>query len=90
MAQKIRTRIDAYQRVQSSNAQRNLEHGNELFHKLRQVRIDRGISQQALAATIGCSVNDINRYEHRIHLPNSDTFLAWLEVLGFTVVPPKA
>jgi transcriptional regulator with XRE-family HTH domain len=80
---------DVYKRVQKHNSKQDRDHGNELFHKLRRVRIAKGISQEALARMIGCCSNDINRYERRNHLPNSDTFVAWLTVLGFKIVAPE-
>jgi transcriptional regulator with XRE-family HTH domain len=85
----ITMNYDVYQRVQTHNSKQRRDHGNELFHKLREVRIAKGISQEALSRMIGCSINDINRYERRNHLPNADTFVAWLEVLGFTIVAPR-
>ncbi len=63
-------------------------HNNTLFHLLRDERIRRGQTQLILAEKIGISPRDLHRYENRHHLPNSDTFVAWLEVLGFTISPP--
>jgi transcriptional regulator with XRE-family HTH domain len=60
-----------------------------VFLKLREVRIAKGISQKTLAIMVGCTANDINRYERRFHLPGADTFVAWLQALDFKIVPPE-
>ena len=80
---------DAFQRVKVSNLKIKHDHGNEIFHKLREVRIAKGITQHALAFMIGCHPHEINRWERRKNLPSADTFIAWLQVLGFTIVAPE-
>lgn len=63
-------------------------HNDELIHKLRDTRIARGMSQQTLAVLIGVHTNEIHRWENKHNLPNSDTFIAWLDILGFKIIPP--
>jgi ribosome-binding protein aMBF1 (putative translation factor) len=81
--------VSALERIRAANSKYKPDHGHELFHRLREARIARGLSQHALAEKIGCSDGDFHRYEKREHLPNSDTFVAWLQALEFTIVPPE-
>jgi transcriptional regulator with XRE-family HTH domain len=76
-------------RIRIANSGHRPKHNNAVFLKLREVRIAKGISQKTLASMIGCSINDINRYERRFHLPSADTFVAWLQALDFKIVPPE-
>ena len=41
-------------------------------HRLRQLRIDRGLSQQQLGARCGCSFNTISTYEIGVSYPKPD------------------
>jgi transcriptional regulator with XRE-family HTH domain len=75
--------------VAEANARGAPKHSDKLYHQLREARIRKGWSQQRLAVLLGVHTNEIHRYEHKQHLPNADTFVAWLEVLDFKIVPPK-
>jgi transcriptional regulator with XRE-family HTH domain len=74
--------------VNRSNALHIPSHSDDLIHQLRIARIRKGWSQQSLAVLIGTHTNEIHRWENKHTLPRSDTFIAWLEVLGFKIVPP--
>jgi len=79
-----------YDRVKEANSRGNPpSHHNNLFLKLRQVRIAKKISQHNLAIRIGIQAHELHRYEHRQHIPNADTFVAWLEALDFKIVAPE-
>jgi ribosome-binding protein aMBF1 (putative translation factor) len=74
--------------VTEANSRYVPKHSDKLIHQLRIERIRRGWSQQALAVTIGVHTNEVHRWENKHHLPNADTFIAWLEALDFKIVPP--
>jgi DNA-binding XRE family transcriptional regulator len=75
-------------RVAEINARHEPAHHDALLHKMREVRISKCMSQQTLAVLIGVHTNEIHRWENKHNLPRLDTFLAWLEILGFKIVPP--
>jgi DNA-binding XRE family transcriptional regulator len=78
-----------YNRVKEANSRGGPPpHHNDLFHKLREVRIAKGLTQNQLANKIGIHSHEMHRYEWREHLPNADTFIAWLEALDFKIVSP--
>jgi DNA-binding XRE family transcriptional regulator len=70
------------------NSRHRPGHSHELIHQLRERRIAKGWSQQTLAVLLGVHTNEIHRWENKHHLPNSDTFIGWLELLDFKIIPP--
>lgn len=76
--------------VYRANFKHTPSHSDGLYHQLRLRRIQKGWSQQTLAVLLGVHTNEIHRWENKHHLPNSDTFVAWLEILDFKIVSPDA
>jgi transcriptional regulator with XRE-family HTH domain len=75
-------------RIAEINSRHKPIHGDDLIHHLRDVRIARCMSQQTLAVLMGVHTNEIHRWENKHTIPRSDTLLAWLETLGFRIIPP--
>lgn len=54
--------------------------------RLRTLRLSRGISQSALAATIGVSIRTVKYWEHRQRTPNATSLLA---LAHYFDIPPE-
>ena len=54
---------------------------------LQVLRLSRGISQSALAATIGVSIRTVKYWEHRQRTPNAASLLA---LAHYFDVPPES
>jgi transcriptional regulator with XRE-family HTH domain len=63
---------------------------DKIISRLIALRIARKQSREHLAREIGCSMNDIFRYEHGQNQPRMWTFIAWLQALGGEVRLPEA
>jgi transcriptional regulator with XRE-family HTH domain len=79
-----------FERMIEINSRHEPSHSDQLIHQLRAARIRKGWTQQTLAILIGVHTNEIHRWENKHHLPNSDTFMAWLQILDFKIVGPDS
>ncbi len=75
------TRSRAYRRARESIAG-----GHDLAWMLVRHRMERGLTQQQLAAEIGTSYSQISRIESGTHTPNLDTLMRIADALGRRLV----
>lgn len=61
-----------------------------VVRRLIELRVLAGMSRDELSKRIGCSTNDLLRYERNGVQPRAWTFLAWCEALGVTLNWPCA
>ena len=61
------------------------QHYNELIESLAHVRNERGISQEKLAHSIGCTVSLIHRWETHKRIPSGFMLMCWLDALGYEI-----
>lgn len=56
---------------------------NPIVKMLREIRVEKGISQQQLATRAGFGKNQIWNWEHGQTCPTLDNAIAWAEALGY-------
>lgn len=71
---------------------------NRFGQNLKQLRIDRGLSQEQLAVTLGTTKQVISRYENELRSPKIDVVVQYAEKLhislaqltGYDITPSQA
>ena len=58
---------------------------NELILTLKELRLEAGLSQRAVASTMGMSQPNYQRLETATYQPTISTFQAWARSLGYQV-----
>lgn len=56
---------------------------NPIIKMLREIRLEKGISQESLAVRAGYGINQIWNWENGQTCPTLDNAIAWAEALGY-------
>ena len=56
---------------------------NPIVKMLREIRVEKGISQQQLATRAGFGINQIWNWENNQTRPTLNNAIAWAEALGY-------
>ena len=56
---------------------------NPIIKLLREIRIERGWTQEELSAKLGKHVNQVTVWESGLTNPRLDSLLAWADALGY-------
>ena len=56
---------------------------NPIIKLLREIRIEKGWTQEKLAAKLGKHVNQVTVWESGLITPRLDSLLAWADALGY-------
>jgi len=59
------------------------EPAKEFIAMLREIRIEKGLSQEAVAALSGFGLNQIWNWEHHQTCPTLANVIRWADVLGY-------
>lgn len=54
----------------------------DVVASLTMLRMEKGMSQEALASKIGCATSLIHKWERMKRVPSSFLFVCWLDALG--------